>query len=150
MPSVGHAIEVNPVSTARVESNNDQPTQETTKKSKKVYNDKSLIVLTQKFLYLYLSGQREVPLDTAAKKMFFTQPSTSVSSGTPYYNQTASLKEKSIILQASFSSIGPIRRLYDISNILSTLGIIEKLGYPECSTKSCFRWRGVVYVFILS
>ena len=98
MPSVGHAIEVNPVSTARVESNNDQPTQETTKKSKKVYNDKSLIVLTQKFLYLYLSGQREVPLDTAAKKMFFTQPSTSVASGTPYYNQTACLKEKSIIL----------------------------------------------------
>ena len=78
MPSVGHAIEVNPVSTARVESNNDQPTQETTKKSKKVYNDKSLIVLTQKFLYLYLSGQREVPLDTAAKKMLTTQPSTSV------------------------------------------------------------------------
>ena len=75
--------------------------------------DKSLLVLSQRFLQLFLvSGSRPISLEEAADKLLKGEVS----------------KTK-------------VRRLYDCANVAHSLGLIEKLHVD--SRKPAFRWLGV-------
>lgn len=92
--------------------------------------EKSLGVLSQRFVQLFLlAGPRSVSLDQAAVQLLGRSPSDADPLATSPAEGDASklLKTK-------------VRRLYDIANILSSLGLIEKV--PTSNRKPSFRWLG--------
>eukprot|EP00743_Colponemidia_sp_Colp-15_P007962 GILK01008623.1.p1 GENE.GILK01008623.1~~GILK01008623.1.p1 ORF type:complete len:737 (-),score=125.81 GILK01008623.1:191-2401(-) len=78
--------------------------------------EKSLGILSQKFVQLFLMGARVVSLEQAARKLL----GDDVDSG--------KLKTK-------------IRRLYDIANVLASLHLIEKAHLSD-TRKPAFKWVG--------
>ncbi|XP_064490324.1 transcription factor E2F8-like isoform X4 [Ornithodoros turicata] len=85
--------------------------------------EKSMGIMSQRFLMLFLtSPPRTVSLDLAAKVLI----------GDPTVDKTQSLVYKT-----------KIRRLYDIANILSSLGLIHKVTVTEArGRKSAFKYVG--------
>ncbi|XP_077492976.1 uncharacterized protein LOC144104063 isoform X2 [Amblyomma americanum] len=88
-----------------------------------VRREKSMGIMSQRFLMLFLtSPQRTVSLDLAAKVLI----------GDPTIDKTQSLVYKT-----------KIRRLYDIANILTSLGLIRKVTVTEArGRKSAFKYIG--------
>lgn len=92
--------------------------------------EKSLGVLSQRFVQLFLlAGSRSVSLDQAAVQLLGRSPSDVDPLATSPAEGDASklLKTK-------------VRRLYDIANILTSLGLIEKV--PTSNRKPAFKWLG--------
>ncbi|CAN7939513.1 unnamed protein product [Ixodes hexagonus] len=85
--------------------------------------EKSMGIMSQRFLMLFLtSPPKTVSLDLAAKVLI----------GDPTVDKTQSLLYKT-----------KIRRLYDIANILSSLGLIHKVTVTEArGRKSAFKYTG--------
>lgn len=85
--------------------------------------EKSMGIMSQRFLMLFLtSPPKTVSLDLAAKVLI----------GDPTIDKTQSLVYKT-----------KIRRLYDIANILSSLGLIHKVTVTEArGRKSAFKYVG--------
>ncbi|KAG0432943.1 hypothetical protein HPB47_020375 [Ixodes persulcatus] len=85
--------------------------------------EKSMGIMSQRFLMLFLtSPPKTVSLDLAAKVLI----------GDPTVDKTQSLLYKT-----------KIRRLYDIANILSSLGLIHKVTVTEArGRKSAFKYIG--------
>ncbi|EEC17870.1 transcription factor E2F7, putative [Ixodes scapularis] len=85
--------------------------------------EKSMGIMSQRFLMLFLtSPPKTVSLDLAAKVLI----------GDPTIDKTQSLLYKT-----------KIRRLYDIANILSSLGLIHKVTVTEArGRKSAFKYIG--------
>lgn len=79
--------------------------------------DKSLALLTQNFIKLFLCSDVEYVLleDAAMKMLGDSQNSTALTT--------------------------KVRRLYDIANVLSTINLIEKTNNPE-NRKTAYRWLG--------
>lgn len=88
-----------------------------------VRREKSMGIMSQRFLMLFLtSPPRTVSLDLAAKVLI----------GDPTIDKTQSLVYKT-----------KIRRLYDIANILTSLGLIRKVTVTEArGRKSAFKYIG--------
>lgn len=80
--------------------------------------EKSLGTLCQKFLSIFLLGKVSFCLDDAAKLLMLPDEATG----------PGKLRTK-------------IRRLYDIANVLCTLGLIEKV-HASSQKKPGFHWRG--------
>ncbi|CAN1153281.1 E2F transcription factor-like E2FF [Linum perenne] len=86
-------------------------------KSAESKREKSLWLLTQNFVKLFLSSNEDmITLDTAATALLGDA-----------LNSTA-MRTK-------------VRRLYDIANVLSSMNLIEKTHHPE-SRRPAFRWMG--------
>ncbi|XP_027008084.1 transcription factor E2F8 isoform X2 [Tachysurus fulvidraco] len=85
--------------------------------------DKSLRVMSQKFVMLFLvSSPRVVSLETAAKIL---------------------IGEDQVVDQDKSKFKTKIRRLYDISNVLSSLKLIQKVHVTELrGRKPAFKWTG--------
>lgn len=85
--------------------------------------ERSMGIMSQRFLMLFLaSSSKTVSLDLAAKVLI----------GDPTVDKTQSLLYKT-----------KIRRLYDIANILSSLGLIRKVTVTEArGRKSAFKYVG--------
>ncbi|XP_068611616.1 transcription factor E2F7 [Brachionichthys hirsutus] len=86
--------------------------------------DKSLRIMSQKFVMLFLvSRTQTVALDTAARILI--EESRDASSHSKYKTK--------------------VRRLYDIANVLTSLGLIKKVHVrEERGRKPAFRWLGPV------
>ncbi|GLU11194.1 hypothetical protein SLE2022_279540 [Rubroshorea leprosula] len=79
--------------------------------------EKSLLILTQNFIKLFLcSDVNMITLDRAAIALLGDS------------NNSTAMRTK-------------IRRLYDIANVFSSMNLIEKIHHPE-SRKPAFRWLG--------
>ncbi|XP_041006187.1 E2F transcription factor-like E2FF isoform X1 [Juglans microcarpa x Juglans regia] len=79
--------------------------------------DKSLVILTQSFIKLFLCSDMDfILLDDAAQALLGDN------------HDTTALRTK-------------VRRLYDIANVFSSMNMIEKTHFPE-SRKPAFRWLG--------
>ncbi|KAL5582459.1 hypothetical protein UlMin_014901 [Ulmus minor] len=77
--------------------------------------DKSLALLTQNFIKLFLCSEEEsILLENASKSL------------PGYADDATALRTK-------------IRRLYDIANVLSSMNLIEKIRHPD-SGKPAYRW----------
>ncbi|CAH1413056.1 unnamed protein product [Lactuca virosa] len=80
--------------------------------------EKSLGLLTQNFIKLFISSKEDlISLDTAATALLGD-----------VHDPTA-MRTK-------------VRRLYDIANVFSSMGLLEKMRHPE-SGKPSFRWLGL-------
>ncbi|XP_048404293.2 transcription factor E2F7-like isoform X1 [Stegostoma tigrinum] len=88
--------------------------------------DKSLRIMTEKFVMLFLVSEPEtVALDIAAKILIEESQQDSA--------DNSKFKTK-------------IRRLYDIANVLTSLGLIKKVHVTEeKGRKPAFKWVGPVY-----
>ncbi|KAM6895701.1 transcription factor E2F7 [Xenentodon cancila] len=86
--------------------------------------DKSLRIMSQKFVMLFLVSRfQTVTLDAAAKILI--EESQDSSSHSKYKTK--------------------VRRLYDIANVLTSLGLIKKVHVPEeRGRKPAFKWLGPV------
>ena len=91
---------------------------------KKYKKDKSLGILCQNFIHLFVTWKSVISLEEAAKRINERQEDMNV----------ANKKEQKLKTK--------IRRLYDIANVLSSLGLIEKC-HAENSKKPAFKWIGL-------
>eukprot|EP00178_Gracilaria_changii_P028093 TRINITY_DN955_c0_g1_i2.p1 TRINITY_DN955_c0_g1~~TRINITY_DN955_c0_g1_i2.p1 ORF type:complete len:542 (-),score=79.71 TRINITY_DN955_c0_g1_i2:4674-6299(-) len=90
--------------------------------------EKSLGVLSQRFVQLFLlAGNGAVSLDQAAVQLLGRSPSDPLTVSPVEGDATKLLKTK-------------VRRLYDIANILSSLRLIEKVH--TVNRKPAFKWLG--------
>ncbi|XP_032893865.1 transcription factor E2F7 [Amblyraja radiata] len=86
--------------------------------------DKSLRIMSEKFVMLFLVAEpRTIALDAAAKIL--------IEDGQPESADNSKFKTK-------------IRRLYDIANVLTSLGLIKKVHVNERGRKPAFKWVGPV------
>ncbi|XP_062914522.1 transcription factor E2F7-like isoform X1 [Mobula hypostoma] len=86
--------------------------------------DKSLRIMSEKFVMLFLVAEpRTIALDAAAKIL--------IEEGQPEAVDSSKFKTK-------------IRRLYDIANVLTSLGLIKKVHVNERGRKPVFQWVGPV------
>ncbi|XP_072914858.1 uncharacterized protein [Hemitrygon akajei] len=86
--------------------------------------DKSLRIMSEKFVMLFLVAEpRTIALDAAAKIL--------IEEGQPEAVDSSKFKTK-------------IRRLYDIANVLTSLGLIKKVHMNERGRKPVFQWVGPV------
>eukprot|EP00347_Sterkiella_histriomuscorum_P000909 403374061 len=83
----------------------------------KYKKDKSLGILCQQFIALFLTWRNVISLEEAARQ----------------------ISKKDIEEQKLKTKI---RRLYDIANVLQSIGLIEKTNYPQ-SKKPAFQWIGL-------
>ncbi|PSS07821.1 E2F transcription factor-like [Actinidia chinensis var. chinensis] len=84
--------------------------------------EKSLGLLTQNFIKLFLCSNVElISLDDAAKILLGDAHDPSIRRN---------------------NSAAKVRRLYDISNVLSSMNFVEKIHHPE-TRKPAFRWLGI-------
>ncbi|XP_078272706.1 transcription factor E2F7 [Rhinoraja longicauda] len=84
--------------------------------------DKSLRIMSEKFVMLFLVAEpRTIALDAAAKIL--------IDDGQPESTDNSKFKTK-------------IRRLYDIANVLTSLGLIKKVHINERGRKPAFKWVG--------
>lgn len=90
---------------------------------KKYKKDKSLGILCQNFIHLFVTWKSIISLEEAAKRINERQEDLNVN------KKEQKLKTK-------------IRRLYDIANVLSSLGLIEKCQAVN-SKKPAFKWIGL-------
>ncbi|MEQ2160914.1 hypothetical protein GOODEAATRI_004376, partial [Goodea atripinnis] len=119
--------------------------------------DKSLRIMSQKFVMLFLvSKTQTVTLDAAAKVLI--EESRDSSSHSKYKSKKASrammhhavLAPSSNIAQSCFAlthfmSLAKVRRLYDIANVLTSLELIRKVHVrEERARKPAFKWLGPV------
>ncbi|KAJ9564339.1 hypothetical protein OSB04_000305 [Centaurea solstitialis] len=100
-------------------SNSDRPTKSSgSSKSDNNRKEKSLGLLTQNFIKLFISSNADlISLDTAATALLGD-----------LHDPTA-MRTK-------------VRRLYDIANVFSSMNLLEKMRHPE-SGKPAFRWLGL-------
>ncbi|XP_017251415.1 E2F transcription factor-like E2FE isoform X2 [Daucus carota subsp. sativus] len=90
--------------------------------SKSERKEKSLGLLTQNFVKLFLCSEVEmISLDEAAKIL---------------------LGDAHDMSMMRNNSTAKVRRLYDIANVLSSMNFIEKTHHPE-TRKPAFRWLGM-------
>ncbi|XP_069758404.1 transcription factor E2F7 [Narcine bancroftii] len=86
--------------------------------------DKSLRIMSEKFVMLFLvADPGTIGLDAAAKILIDGQPDSV---------DNSKFKTK-------------IRRLYDIANVLTSLGLIKKVHVNERGRKPAFQWVGPVH-----
>lgn len=118
--------------------------------------DKSLRIMSQKFVMLFLvSKTQTVTLDTAAKILI--EESQDSSSHSKYKSKTSgtctnmSLKIRSLSQCCPVTktetpvSAAKVRRLYDIANVLTSLDLIKKVHVrEERGRKPAFKWLGPV------
>ena len=113
--------------------------------------DKSLRIMSEKFVMLFLvSTMRTVTLDTAAK-ILIEESQDSLS-----HSKYKSKRENHVQLQSTVSDVlsnlnvavvsaAKVRRLYDIANVLTSLGLIKKVQvHEERGRKPAFEWVGPV------
>ena len=91
---------------------------------KKYKKDKSLGILCQNFIHLFVTWKSVISLEEAAKRINERQEDMNANN-----KKEQKLKTK-------------IRRLYDIANVLSSLGLIEKCQAIN-SKKPAFKWIGL-------
>lgn len=116
------------------------------KKAQKPHNkEKSLGRLSQKFIQLFLVGHNIIGLTDASDKIL--GPSTEIPSKIPHKGATKAeeMVLKSAANAASRSLKTKIRRLYDIANVMVSIGIIEKIncGFNmrnNSKNRPSFRW----------
>lgn len=91
---------------------------------KQYKKEKSLGILCQQFIHLFVTWKHVLSLEEAAKKIsFFEMPEKQEE------QREQKLKTK-------------IRRLYDIANVLQSIGLIEKC-HAHNSKKPAFKWIGL-------
>ena len=93
-------------------------------KQKKYKKEKSLGILCQQFIHLFVTWKSIITLDESAKKI-------SLSEGPEKGEDQKEQKLKT-----------KIRRLYDIANVLQSIGLIEKC-HALNSKKPAFKWIGL-------
>ena len=93
-------------------------------KMKKYKKEKSLGILCQQFIHLFVTWKHVLSLEEAAKKISFCESPDQVEE-----QREQKLKTK-------------IRRLYDIANVLQSIGLIEKC-HAINSKKPAFKWIGL-------
>ena len=92
-------------------------------KPKQYKKEKSLGVLCQQFIHLFVTWKKVLSLEEAAKRISLCENPGKVEP------ENQKLKTK-------------IRRLYDIANVLSSIGLIEKC-HAINSKKPAFKWIGL-------
>lgn len=92
---------------------------------------KSLTLLSKEFIMMFLRGEREVYFDTIAKALIGDVSNAVIKSIYIYY----------------FIYIAKVRRLYDIANVLSSIGIICKNPTKYNTTRTFYRWTNHVIVY---
>lgn len=93
----------------------DDPSESPLNQGKK--KEKSLGILCKQFIHLFLTWKDIISLEEAAKQLSKRDI------------EDQKLKTK-------------IRRLYDIANVLQSIGLIQKTNYP-LSKKPAFQWIGI-------
>lgn len=91
--------------------------------------DKSLAILCQKFVRLFFSPSQTVSLEFAAKALL------------PESSEETAAQEIEEKRRWNTQLKTKVRRLYDIANILTSIGLIEKIHVPD-SRKPAYRWMG--------
>lgn len=115
--------------------------------------DKSLRIMSQKFVMLFLvSKTQTVTLDAAAKILI--EESQDSSSHSKYKSEKEMPKNINTEIPAPcvLSKLNTVtvfaakvRRLYDIANVLTSLGLIKKVHVrEERGRKPAFKWLGPV------
>lgn len=100
------------------DSDMDTPSTQGGSKSRQTRREKSLGTLSQKFVRLFLSADDGiVSLESAARRLM----------------DNANMDENRLKTK--------IRRLYDIANILCSLGLIEKTHMADGGRKPAFKWK---------
>jgi len=92
-------------------------------KIKQYKKEKSLGILCQQFIHLFVTWKTTLSLEEAAKMI-------SISERPEKQESNQKLKTK-------------IRRLYDIANVLQSIGLIEKCHISMTSKKPAFKWTGL-------
>jgi hypothetical protein len=103
---------------------------------KQYKKEKSLGVLCQYFIYLFIFWKPVLGLEEAAKKISVSEQAQEVAVA----KRAKSRESKEHKLKTK------VRRLYDIANVLSALGLIEK-SHALNSKKPAFRWLGMASAF---
>lgn len=115
--------EEKPCATFWEEEKEDYPTDRKARKgsstSKKYKKEKSLGILCQQFISLFVSWKPIISLEEAAKQIS---------------DDDENLDEQRLKTK--------IRRLYDIANVLQSIGLIHKTQKSECR-KPAFSWIGI-------
>lgn len=91
--------------------------------------DKSLAILCQRFVRLFFSPSQTVSLEFAAKALL------------PESCEEAEAQQIEEKRRWNTQLKTKVRRLYDIANILTSIGLIEKIHVPD-SRKPAYRWMG--------
>lgn len=92
-------------------------------KQKKYKKEKSLGILCQQFIHLFVTWKSIITLDESAKKISLCES-----------EKAEDQKEQKLKTK--------IRRLYDIANVLQSIGLIEKC-HAVNSKKPAFKWIGL-------
>lgn len=79
-------------------------------------------VLCQQFIYLFVTWKKVISLEEAALQIYWCKSS-----------EQDDLKDKKLKTT--------IRRLYDIANVLQSIGLIQK-SHAKNSNKPAFQWIG--------
>jgi len=121
----------------------EQVSQKAAKKKKKekpvVNKEKSLGRLSQKFIQLFLCGNETIALTDASDKILGRTPQPDIPSGATATDIVKARNAANKVMKTK------IRRLYDIANVMASIGLITKLnGGNNMSNlsrnKPSFKW----------
>lgn len=101
-------------------------------KQKKYKKEKSLGILCQQFIHLFVTWKSVISLEEAAKKISVCELQIE--------KQASSKKTDDLKGEQKLKT--KIRRLYDIANVLQSIGLIEKC-HALNSKKPAFKWIGL-------
>lgn len=117
-------------------------------KISKYKRDKSLGILCQQFIGLYVTWRKIISLEEAARQISLReeglyQANTDSNEGDEGALETELDQEEAQKLKTK------IRRLYDIANVLQSIGLIQKTSHSH-NKKPAFRWIGIhgVHAFV--
>jgi predicted ATP-dependent Lon-type protease len=124
-------------------------------KGSKYKRDKSLGILCQQFIGLFVTWRRVISLEQAAKQISIKEEEMLLGNTLPVEEQFIDLNQKmteqdeQILLgqdvvepEEAQKLKTKIRRLYDIANVLQSIGLIEKTNHTY-NKKPAFRWIGI-------
>lgn len=114
-------------------------------KVSKYKRDKSLGILCQQFIGLFVTWRRIISLEQAARQISKREElglnfNTTQEHASLEVDDGAGLQD--LTLEEAQRLKTKIRRLYDIANVLQSIGLIEKTNHTH-NKKPAFRWVGI-------
>ena len=106
-------------------------------KLKKYKKEKSLGILCQQFIHLFVTWKKVISLEEAAKRITDCEIPDKAS-----FNGDKASKKADKDKESKQKPKTKVRRLYDIANILQSIGLIKKCQ-AEDSKKPAFKWIGL-------
>ncbi len=122
-------------------------------KGSKYKRDKSLGILCQQFIGLFVTWRRVISLEQAARQISIKEEE--IERHDDEYLKMSEQDEQMLLVtdvvgtEEAQKLKTKIRRLYDIANVLQSIGLIEKTNHTY-NKKPAFRWIGIngVHAFV--